>query len=904
MRTSRRHWFCALLIASSALSSQAFARSSAWNVDQAPDPAIGSGQSIEDYRRDIVINDEPQGQGVAIEVGSVWYIERAMADAINLPCARLVEREGRALCAVPASKASEEGNTLRLSVPVEAFRRTSLYGASEPALVPEITPSNLGFFNYDFNSALVSGDVSFTTSLRGGVRLEENAFDLGAVISHAASGSGSLGSTWNDLFSIGQGGDTTLIVTDAAYRRNWFDQRLSLAIGRTSMRQRGYLSGSLIDGLSLTRDNFDNQGNVRSSFSRQITGYNPTAGVLTYRLGGTVLKQIPLPAGPYNIDPAIFASLPQGGQIEIAGFDGRVTPLNLPIGSSRVQAMFKPGTWDGNVELGRMMTAGGGHVAALDLGGRYGISDAATVEAALTATPHSIALNAGADMRLPYDLGVIGINGAWQRRQLNPAFDLAAQSHDGWAVGGYYERRFGKVTLGADYQRYGGGGIIAGGYDGIRTDAALWTYSGAPLLGSLLREDIQLYIDGPLFKTGVSGSLRLRSTSYVGQPEATRYAEVQVNGGLGRWGNWGLFGRAGENGYGASTLSGNVYWSIPLGGRSRATLAYQTDRQDGESISPDRYSLSINGSTGDRWSQADTYNLTVDNLGYGTAQYSREFSNLSTSVSAFRSPDAGVNGTLMARGSVAFVDGHAVLGKATNDSIVVLKAQTLPYEDVYLGGYSKPVTRTDAQGYAILPNPLVYRPNSARVNDANVPLGLIVPDNVMPGTVHPYRGYVVPVKTQQLAPARLYPMLPADALEAGPYAEINGTQVPVEPDGSFYVEDLGKVQHSIVVSWQRGEAVRACTISEQSMRAALAGPGDAFVRKVKDIACAPAAPSAAPTNPVPVEQQPPSLPYVQISEADSDGSPVASNDAVRAEPDRISESRASSGSALASASPQ
>ncbi|MCW2387187.1 outer membrane usher protein FimD/PapC [Sphingobium sp. B11D3B] len=839
------------------------------DMENVPEPEIAASDSEESYLYEITINGEPQGSGIAVQVGDAYYIERAMAQAANLDCTRSVTRFSRVLCAVPARRISQEGRNLALIVPVAAFRRTALTGESEPAIIPELTPVDLGFFNYDVSSSLISSELSFTGSLRGGLRLEENAFDLGAVISHTTAPSTNFFPGYSGELLTWGSGDTRLLITDAAYRRNWFDKRLSLAIGRTSMRQRGYLSGSLFDGVGLARENLDNQGFVRSSLSQQITGYNQSAGVLSYRLGNQVLKQVPLAAGPYSIDPSLFAGLPQGGQIEITGYDGRVTALNLPLTIQRFQPMFKAGTWDGNIEFGRMRTAGGGYVAALNLGGRYGVSNDLTVETATTATPHSIALNASADIRLPYDLGVMGFSGAWQWRRLNPYLSRDQEDSQGWSLGAYYERRVGKLTVGGDYQHYGNGGIIAGGYDGLRGSYA---NIGLMTLGALVREDAQVYVNGPLFSTGISGTLRLRSTSYVAQPQAMRYAEAQIYGGLGRWGNWGIFGRAGEDSYGRDTLSGNIFWSISLGGRNTASLSYQTDRVDGQSLSPDRYALTVNGSTKSHWNQSNIYSLMVDNLGYGTASYSREFSNLSASINAFRSPDTGVNGNAAARGSVTFVDGRVILGKATNDTMLVVKAPTLPDEDVYLGGFGQPVTSTDGAGYAVIPNPLIYRPNPVRVNDANAPLGLEVPDNAVPGTVHPYRGYLVDVKTRTLVPARIFPILPPDALEAGPYADIEGVNVPIEPDGSFYVEDLAVVKRNILLSWQIGDATRSCAVQIDQVKAAQAAKTEDFVRKMRDLACTPlnASPADSPVRPVPVEQPTPRLPYPLFSSGSSE----------------------------------
>ena len=853
-------WALALPLGTAIVPIAARAESALEHAAHAPDPVIEAGRTMADYRREITINGEPQGEAVAIEAGGAVYIDLAIVHAANLRCLRKVTLEGRTLCAVAAEKVSAEGNHVGITVPAEAFELVRVAGTAEPQRLPEVPPANLGYITYDLNPAVVSGAASFSGNLRGGVRLESNAFDVGGVASYAAlAGNATPSMTASSNLAALYSGGTTLMLTDAAWRHNWFDERLSAAVGRSSAMSRGLLSGSVFDGISLTRDNYDNQGNVRSSQSLFLHGYSAGSGVLTYRLGDKVLKQIPLASGPYSIDPAVFSGLPGGGKVEIVGYDGRTTSLELPLGASSVHAMYKPGTWDGSLQWGRMLSAGGGYVPAVNGGAKYGVSNGLTVEGATSLTPYSAAVSVSSDFRLPYGLGVAGVNGAWQWRRINPDFASDGQTPLGWSLQGYYQRAFGKYTIGVDYLHNHSGGIISGGYGAI---IGAQSNSGFPLFGSLVTSDLQLYLNGPLFNTGLRGTIRARSTSYLGQSHATQYIEGQLGGSLGRFGNWGVDANIGENGAGARTFASNVYWTMPIFGTTQASLSYQTNRVDGVTTTPDRYALTVTGNTANHWSDADTYLLSLDNLGYGSASYNHEFSAVSTALRAFRSPDSGYNGSAEARGTIALADDHVVFGRPTNDTIVILKAPTLPYEDVYRGGYTQPSTRTDGAGYAILPNPVAYRDNPVRVNDAHVPLGLEVPDKVLKGTVYPYRGYVVPVPTHQLQPGRLYPTVPQRVRELGANADVDGVNVPLEADGSFYVEDLAKVKRDIVVSWQVGDATRTCTIALSMVREP-ARASEAFVRKINPAPCSEPAPvpEAVPQNTVPAEKASTRLPY-------------------------------------------
>jgi hypothetical protein len=872
----------------------------------AAEPLLVAGDELASYLRDITINSEPQGNGLALAVEGALYVEASMAQSANIACGRRIERGGRTLCAIPVTKLSDDGTRVDVTVPIGAFQRTKLAARAPLAAIPELSPDRLFYTNYDLSSSIVQGQFAGTANVRGGIRFDENAFDLGGIVSHNP-GTYYNEQTWTtDLLSTGSGA-TRVTLTDAAYRRFWYDDFVTLMAGRGSMRQRGYLAGGLFDGLGLTKDNFDAQGNPRTALSRAITGYNASAGVLTYRLGETVLKQLPIAAGPYSIDPALFAGLPQGGVIEITGYDGRVTQLSLPVNAFRTQGLFEAGTWDGDVQIGRALSAGGGYVAALQFGAREGLTDDLTIEAGGSFTPRSAALNIGVDARLPGNIGVIGATGAAQARRLNPALPLTIQREQGWSLAGYLEHREGRVSIGADYQRFGGGGILTGGYDGQRPGSYYWPVSGTVvgsvgsglavggivggggilspavytpgLIGSSIEEDLRLYLNGPLFDTGISGNLALRSTRYALEPQAMRFAELQINGGLGSLGNLALYARYGRDGYGRSLLSANANWSTSLGGSVNASAGWQTDRVDGERTQQDRFTLTLGGSDASRWSQADQWNLMVDNLGYATASYNREFAALSTAANLVRNPGGRISGTLAARGALAIADDHLVFGRSTNTTPVVLAAPSLPDEDVYYGGQSTPVTRTDGAGYAILPNPLVFRENRVRVNDAHAPLGLQVPDQVMNGTVYPYRGYVVPVATRMLVPARVFASLPFNPADANAYADVDGAQIPVEPDGSIYLEDASRVARTILVAWQVGDATRACAIALDAVKQALGGAekkGE-VVRRLAGLACTPATPPAADgsTPTVPAEPVAPQLPYLQISDASLDTSVTA-----------------------------
>lgn len=570
--------------------------------------------------------------------------------------------------------------------------------------------------------------------------------------------------------------------------------------------------------------------------------------MLTYRIGNTVLKQVPIQAGAYSIDPALFAGLPGGGKIELVGLDGRVTGLDLPVLQTRNVALYKAGTFDFSAQAGRILGASGSYTAALYGGSRYGLTDSLTMEGAGVFDPHSVTLDASFDWRLPKRFGVVGVDTAFQTRQRNRLINMAEQTKTGWTLTAYYEKDIGTARFTVDYLRNHGGGVIAGGYSGYTGSNAI---SSSPtvvsptglsgiglnnLFGSIVEEDIRLQASAQLFRTGINATLRLISTSNAGQPNRARFAEAQVSGGLGQFGTWGSYLHDGRNGEGQHELSVNVYWQKSLGQRTQATLTYETNQVGGARVEPDRYQASLTGTTDTRWDQGSAYQVTVDQEGRGSASYDRRFEAMDVSASVYRDAQQGVSGQVNTRGSLVFADDHVIPGQALSDAVVVVKAPQLPHEDVFVDHNSLPRTRTDSDGYAVLSFLRRYKHNSALVNDKDAPLGLEVPDEVLSGTVHPYRGYIVNVATHMAHPARLFLTLPVDPKATPVWADINGEQIPVEGDDTLYLDDLSRVKDAIRLSWHIGDTITSCNIPLSALSAT---PGDDIktIQQIKGITC-------------------------------------------------------------------
>ena len=776
----------------------------------------------------LTINGVPYGMSEAETRNGQLFIERILANQANLRCYPPDSTDDK-FCTVTVNtlRLSEDGKQLDLSVAPEGLKDTVIAGPAPLAAIPELPLGQLGYLRYNANAArLQDGRNNLSLASNGSLRLNEHAFDVASVglwSSRAATQTLVAGSTQSQGFGF-NGERSSLLFTTAAYRRDWFEERLQFVAGRTSTSQRGFLGGATLDGVRLARLNFDNQGNTLLVGSRPVSGYLAAPGILSYRVGGIVYKEIPLPAGPYSVASSEFLGYPANGTLETVSVDGARTTLDLPLAASRPILLFRQGEYDWDLQAGRVRRSDGSYDAAVSAGTRYGLTNDISAEMAVLIRPRNTLLTGQLDARLPAALGEVSGAAAVQKSSM----DTAASNRK--SLRALYGNKWGAATYGVDFLRHYDGGVqeittasaenSAYNYSGFFNGGTNYGFLTAQpqLARSAITRDVRAYVFAPLGETGVNANLRLIATSYIDSPKQARFAELQLGGGLGRLGSWSTYLRTGRNQSGLNEWSFSALWSVPFGSGQQAGISYQTNRVEGKRSGDDDIRVFVGGTIDGTWNAESSYAASTDRRGNLAMSYNRKFEAVDTSISLFRSSGQSMAGYVTASGGVVVADdGHVIAARNLTDSITLLQAKELAGAEIFQQGSPRPVSRMDSAGYGVVSNMRAYKTNRIRISDDDVPIGLEVPDNVMDGfTVHPYRAYVLKVPMRVLRPGRLFINLPSTVINA--YALVGELLTPVEPDGSVYVEDLSLLAGKpLAVVWNSAGRDMRCNVPQASI---------------------------------------------------------------------------------------
>lgn len=272
-------------------------------------------------------------------VNDKLYISSNLAAVAGLECGETLQAGEASVCSVGVRNFWTEGDRLFVE---QAENRSRASFGPEPA--PELAPANVAFLNYDTNFVVnPSGSVAVFGTLQPGLRLKENAFDVQASYYQSVSSD-----------QAGSNARNQITVNAFAYRREWFEQRLRMVAGRTQSPGRGLMGGEQFDGVSLERFNADEVGSVPSSGPRPISGFADGPGVIQYRVGDKVYKQLPVREGKYEIGGDFLSDVPRGGRLEFVGLDGVARELSKPSDISGQYAFFRKGDYSLDGQIGRL----------------------------------------------------------------------------------------------------------------------------------------------------------------------------------------------------------------------------------------------------------------------------------------------------------------------------------------------------------------------------------------------------------------------------------------------------------------------------------------------------------------------------------------------------------------------
>ena len=675
----------------------------------------------------------------------------------------------------------------------------------EPARSPqprlsEYDPARLGYLNYGLNLVRDPyGSYDGTLLLRSGLRWNKHALDLSGIYGH----------------------DSGFEPTEIAYSRNWFDQRVRLTAGRLTVPLRGLIGGVSMDGVGIARFNANDQGNaVLGAGARPVTGYLPAAGVLSYTVGETVYAQLPLEAGPFSISPGFTSGAPAGGRLQVVMVDGQTLDLNLPNASSQPLNLFQAGGWDFDAMLGVMRTPQSHRQPVLAMGGRYGMTDYTSIDASVIAYSGHWLLGASLDTLLPGQLGSLRMTGAYQQ-----AGAVRAGARGGYRL--HYSKDFGSVSLRLDHQRQWRGGASA---------HALTAGCASQRCSDANTSTTTVAMSTPIEALNLSLSIRGSTTRREDRERETAF-ETSLQGSAGRLGYWSLFGRFSIGRDHRRQQSINLSWTVPLGDRGgAATLSYANQRKGGRRVGEDDYRLTWSGNVDGDWGSGNNYSLSMERDGDVTTRYQHRFRALDVALTMQRQRGQRLAGNVSAQGGLVVADGHLIASRTVEDTVVVLRAPELAGKEVFVGTTHKPVNRLNDDGYAVVPTLREYMENRVRIDDSQLDLNKEIPLNVMARAVHPYRGYVVDVQVTTRMPARLYFNIPIEA-RGRAYVSIGSEELPIEGDGSVFVDDLGKIEAAVVtVHWRHGQQETRCTANARKILDSASENGDQ-IKSIHDIPC-------------------------------------------------------------------
>ena len=545
-------------------------------------PAQGDGLPAflgETQQRIVVVNGVEFGFAEIGIYDDKLHLQSNLAAVAGLECGDLFQARSGSVCQISARNFWLEGD--RVFIQVDDGGSES---ASSIEAAPELKPASLGFVNYDVNvTSNPDGSSAMYGSLQPGLRLRENAFDMqGSFFQTLSSGTAQAGA------------QNRLSINSFAYRREWFERRIRMIAGRTNSPSHGLMGGEQFDGISFQRFNSDDVGSVPSAGLRPITGFAESPGVVQYRIGEKVYKQVPVREGRYEISGDFLSDVPQGGRLEYVGLDGMARELSIPNNLSAQAAFYRPGDYSFDIQVGRLNGVDSFKPYAA-FGGRYGISRELSADFGLSLTDEAFAVGGTINARLPGNLGVTNIAAATSRRWsgLNAKFATTIDF-------GYFNR-FGNLSFDVSHRHFFGGG-----YRGLGQSVDL-------AIGSGVTQTTRASFGLPVPLGGKDVSLRFAAerSRFRDAPRESIGLQADLSRNFGRLGTLSVSGRYGHDQTGQSYSSVALSWVLSLGGRWGIGANGSTS-QSGNSPRDNRYGLNLWGSSGSSYGVGASYQIGID----------------------------------------------------------------------------------------------------------------------------------------------------------------------------------------------------------------------------------------------------------------------------------------------------
>lgn len=297
---------------------------------------------------------------------------------------------------------------------------------------------------------------------------------------------------------------------------------------------------------------------------------------------------------------------------------------------------------------------------------------------------------------------------------------------------------------------------------------------------------------------GLAGTL---AASFVSQKyfdtESTRIAQLSYNLGLRRWGY--VSATALQTISPTHNTQAGLFWTIPLGTRTSASLSAQSDRQSSD---PTQWTASVqqNLPAGEGWGYFAR--ASQNGNGYLQGQYQGRVGTYTAQVQWLNGESSS---RLEAAGGMGWLGGHPFLSRTMRDSFALVEVPGI--EDVQIYAENQPIGRTNSHGQLIIPQLLSYVRSTISVEQGDLPLDARIEALSLP-LAPPYRSGVILQFPIQVARSATFGLILNDgsAVPAGAQMRLFGRMegFPVGMQGRAYLSDLSD-RNEVHVKWPGGE---------------------------------------------------------------------------------------------------
>lgn len=635
---------------------------------------------------EVFVNSSKSGVWTLLERNGVLYAPEDAFEEWRLSRragAQDIKFQGQtwyALSAIPGFEArlNYANQSIELIFSPTAFNAVRL--TQEAALRPPLSPSIPAFFaNYD---------LSYTTGrTNSGIGPTLQSTDLGVLTELGASGPwGLFTSSYVGRNLVTQ--DPTLHQSwrrlESTYTRNFLESTSTLRLGDTSTRTGIASRAVYFGGLQFTR-NFSLQPGFVTRPIPTVAGLSTAPSTVELYINDALRQTSKVPSGPFSIDN--FSSVTGSGEARVVVRDilGRETIITQPFFSNA--NLLEQGLNDWSFELGavrRNLGIDSGNYGTRFVSGlwRQGLSKSLTVEASGEWSLPQRRVGLGASYQLPFEMlgqtavavsrnDAAGSGQQWyvgaERNGLRHGFSINAQSasrnYRQLGIDTSAPRLQSSASYSYSTEEYGAFGLSYASFD---------TYDTGRFNTLSLNYSIRI---------GKQSSLTFRATRLSGETSGTSVAASLV---------------------------------VPL--ENRITVVAGVTTRNGATESYVNANRSLTTETG--WGWRTALGRRLDGAyAEGGAYYQGTKGLFSADVSTSQLQQ---NLRLGLLGGFVVADGRAFATRRVEDSFAIVEVPG--YADVGVGFQGTTLTRTNADGVALLSRLLPFQRNSVRLNPSELPI--------------------------------------------------------------------------------------------------------------------------------------------------------------------------------------